>query len=485
MLKNETLALHTDLYQLNMMKSYFDLGKADKNAVFECYFRKLPFKSGYAIFAGLEHLISYLENLKFTKSDIEFLRETLAYPEDFLSYLENFKFKASLRSAIEGELVFANEPIIQVEGPLAHCQLIETVLLNIINYQTLIASKASRIKTILKEDKLLEFGSRRAQEIDAALWGTRAAYIGGCDATSNVLASKLFSIPIAGTHAHSFIQTFKSEYEAFKAYAESHKDCVFLLDTYDTLKSGLPNAIKVAQEMGDKINFLGVRIDSGDLAYLSKKIRLVLDEAGFTKAKIYASNDLDEDVILNLKMQGAKIEVWGVGTKLITAFSQPALGGVYKLVSLENDAGEMEDRIKISNNAEKVTTPGKKQVWRITGKEDKKSHGDFITLTDENPNDEESLTMFHPIHTYISKKVKNFEARAILQEIYDRGELKYKLPTLEEIKENARKNLASLWDEYKRTLNPQEYPVDLSQACWDNKMELIKKMKEKINKGKI
>lgn len=478
MFQNNNLALHTDLYQLNMMKTYFELGISNKNAVFECYFREIPFENGYAIFAGLQRLIEYLQNLKFSKSDIEYLKKTLNYPQDFLSYLESFKFQASIRSAVEGEVVFANEPIIQVEGPLAHCQLIETALLNIVNYQTLIATKASRIKTVIKDDKFLEFGSRRAQEIDAAIWGTRAAYIGGCDATSNILAGKLFNIPIAGTHAHSLIQTYKSDYEAFKAYAKTHKDCVFLVDTYDTLKSGVPNAIKVAKEMGDKINFLGVRIDSGDIAYISKKIRFLLDEAGFNNAKIYASNDLDESIILNLKMQNAKIDVWGVGTKLITAFSQPALGGVYKLVSIENDFGKMEDTIKISNNAQKVTTPGKKQVWRITQKHSKKSQGDYITLWNEDPASQKSINMFHPIHTYINKTIENFEARAILQTIYENGKLIYKLPNLQEIKQNTQTNLNSLWEEYKRILNPQEYPVDLSQACWNNKMDLIKKMKQ-------
>lgn len=477
---DDSLALHTDLYQLNMMKTYWEQGEANRNAVFECYFRSMPFGHGYAIFAGLERLVRYLENLRFSETDLDYLCEVIGYPESFLDYLRDFRFGCTVRSAVEGEVVFSNEPIVQVEGPLAHCQLIETALLNIVNYQTLIATKAARIKSVVGDDPLLEFGTRRAQELDAAIWGTRAAYLGGCDATSNVRAGKIFGIPVSGTHAHSLVQVYQDDYEAFKAYAQTHKDCVFLVDTYDTLRSGVPNAIRVAKEMGDKINFLGVRIDSGDMAYISKKVRQQLDEAGFTEAKIYASNDLDEATILNLKMQHAKIDVWGVGTKLITAFDQPALGGVYKLVSIENDQGVMEDTIKISSNAEKVSTPGKKQVWRITRRNGGKSEGDFVTLWDENPQAQEELFMFHPIHTYINKTVTDFIARPILQDIYQNGKLIYSLPSLVEVKENTKKNLDALWEEYKRDLNPQKYPVDLSTKCWEHKMKLLKETKKKI-----
>ena len=322
---DDSLTLHTDLYQINMMQTYWELGRADRNAVFECYFREMPFQHGYAIFAGLERLVHYLEELKFSQSDLDYLREVGGYPEDFLQYLADFEFKCSVRSAKEGDLVFANEPIVQVEGPLGQAQLIETALLNMVNFQTLIATKAARIKSVIGDDPLLEFGSRRAQEMDAAFWGTRAAYIGGADATSNVRAGKVFGIPASGTHAHSLVQSYGNDYDAFMAYAKTHKDCVFLVDTYDTLKLGVPTAIRVAKEMGDKINFLGVRIDSGDMAYISKRVREQLDEAGFTEAKVYASNDLDENTILSLKMQKAKIDVWGVGTKLITAYDQPAL----------------------------------------------------------------------------------------------------------------------------------------------------------------
>lgn len=477
---DDSLTLHTDLYQINMMQTYWELGRADLHAVFECYFREMPFNHGYAVFAGLERLANYLENLTFNDSDIAYLRGLEVYPEGFLEYLQNFEFKATVRSAREGELVFANEPLIQVEGPLAHCQLVETALLNMVNFQTLIATKAARIKSVIGEDPLLEFGTRRAQELDAAVWGTRAAYIGGADATSNVRAGKIFGIPASGTHAHSLVQSYGNDYEAFMAYAKTHKDCVFLVDTYDTLKSGVPSAIRVAKELGDKINFQGVRIDSGDMAYISKRVREQLDAAGFTEAKIYASNDLDEATILNLKMQKAKIDVWGVGTKLITAYDQPALGAVFKLVSIEDDEGKMMDTIKLSSNAEKVTTPGKKQVWRITRNFDGKSEGDYVTLWDEDPREEEAIFMFHPVHTFINKTVRDFTARPVLQDIFIEGKRVYELPALNEIKEYTKENLDSLWEEYKRDLNPQKYPVDLSTECWNHKMAIMERMKKSV-----
>ena len=368
----------------------------------------------------------------------------------------------------------------QVEGTLAECQLIETALLNIVNFQTLIATKASRVRMVSGDDPVLEFGTRRAQELDAAIWGTRAAYIGGCDATSNVRAGKMFGIPVSGTHAHALVQAYRDDYKAFKAYAESHRDCVFLVDTYAILKSGVPNAIRVAKEFGDKINFLGVRIDSGDMAYMSKKVRQQLDEAGFTKAKIYASSDLDEKTILNLKMQGAKIDVWGIGTRLITAYDQPALGCVYKLVSIEDENGVMVDTMKISNNAEKVSTPGKKQVWRITRNSDGKSEGDYIALWDERPDQLDELFMFHPVYTYINKTVKDFTARPILQPIFNNGKLVYELPKLQEIKAYKNEQIEALWDEYKRILNPEQYPVDLSQKTYDQKLASIAEIREEV-----
>lgn len=480
MYRDDSLTLHTDLYQLNMMQVYFDQGIHNKKAVFEVFFRKEPFANGYAIFAGLERIINYLNHLHFSKTDLAYLKE-LGYPQDFLTYLENLQMTLSVRSAKEGDLVFANEPIVQIEGPLAQCQLVETAILNIVNYQTLIATKAARIRSVINDEPLLEFGTRRAQELDAAIWGTRAAVIGGADATSNVRAGKMFDIPVSGTHAHALVQTYGNDYDAFMAYAATHKDCVFLVDTYDTLRLGVPAAIKAAKELGDKINFLGVRLDSGDLAYLSKKVRKQLDEAGFPDAHIYASNDLDENTILNLKMQKAKIDVWGVGTKLITAYDQPALGAVYKIVALEDDKGIMQNTIKLSNNAEKVSTPGKKQVWRITSRDKGKSEGDYITYDGVDVNEAEELHMFHPTYTYINKTVKNFDAVPLLQDVFDQGQLVYQQPDLMAIKDYAKKELDHLWDEYKRVLNPQDYPVDLAPDVWQDKMDLIAKMREKAN----
>ncbi len=485
MYKDDSLTLHTDLYQINMMQVYFNKGIHNKRAVFEAYFRKVPFENGYAVFAGLERIVRYLENLSFSDSDLSYLEE-LGYPEEFLDYLKNLKMELTVKSAKEGDLVFANEPLVQIEGPLAQCQLVETAILNIINYQTLVATKAARIRSVIEDEPLLEFGTRRAQEMDAAIWGTRAAIIGGANATSNVRAGKIFNIPVSGTHAHALVQTYGDDYQAFKAYAETHKDCVFLVDTYDTLRVGVPNAIRVAKEMGEKINFLGVRLDSGDLAYLSKKVRQQLDDAGFPNAKIYASNDLDENTILNLKMQKAKIDVWGVGTKLITAYDQPALGAVYKIVSIETDAGSMRDTIKLSNNAEKVSTPGKKQVWRITSRAKGKSEGDYITFADTDVTQLDEIEMFHPTYTYINKTVRDFDAVPLLVDIFDKGKLVYQLPSLQEIQEYGRKEFDQLWDEYKRVLNPQDYPVDLARDVWQNKMDLIDRIhKEALAKGEV
>ena len=485
MFQDDSLTLHTDLYQINMMQVYFEQGIHDKNAVFEVYFRKEPFKNGYAVFAGLERIVRYLENLKFSESDLAYL-ETLGYDEPFLDYLRHLEMTLSVRSAREGDLVFANEPIVQIEGPLAQCQLVETAILNIVNFQTLVATKAARIRSVIDDEPLLEFGTRRAQEMDAAIWGTRAAVIGGANATSNVRAGKLFGIPVSGTHAHALVQAYGNDYEAFKAYAKTHKDCVFLVDTFDTLRSGVPTAIRVAKELGDSINFLGVRLDSGDLAYLSKKVRQQLDEAGFPDAKIYASNDLDENTILNLKMQKAKIDVCGVGTKLITAYDQPALGAVYKIVSIEDDNGQMVDRIKLSNNAEKVSTPGKKQVWRITSREKGKSEGDYITFADSDVTSLDEIEMFHPTYTYINKTVRDFDAVPLLVDIFDKGELVYSLPSLEDIQVYARKEFDKLWDEYKRVLNPQDYPVDLARDVWQHKMNLIDRIRrDTYAKGEV
>lgn len=476
--QDDSLALHTDLYEINMMLTHWKNNNHNRKAVFEMYYRTNPFGMGYTIFTGLEKLVNYINNLTFTESDIQYLRNHHEYPDDFLQFLKKWRFKGSIRSFKEGEVAFANEPLIQVEGPIIDCLLIETALLNIINFQTLVATKAAKIKTVAKEDSVLEFGARRAQEMDAAIWGARATYIGGAEATSNVRAAKLFGMPASGTHAHSLIQAYRDEYEAFKAYAKTHKNSVFLVDTYNTLESGVPNAIRVAKELKDETNFVGVRLDSGDLSYLSKRVRQQLDEAGFTNAKIIASNDLDAETILNLKMQGAKIDTWGVGTKMITAYDQPALGGVYKLVYIEGNDGEMHRTLKLTGDANKISTPGKKQVWRIRSQKGTKPEGDYVTLfEEEDPGQNDELFMFHPQHPYINKTVKDFEARPLLIDIFKDGELVYDLPKLEDIKAYTTYCLSEQYEEYKRILNPEPYPVDLSQKLYDSKMDAIKKFR--------
>lgn len=473
---DDSFALHTDMYQINMAEAYWADNLHTKKAVFDLYFRKLPFGNGYAIFAGLERIIDYLQTFHFSESDLDYLKE-IGYKEDYVDYLRTVRFTGTVRSIKEGEVVFGDEPILRVEAPLVEAQLIETALLNIVNYQTLIATKASRIKQVVGDQPVSEYGTRRAHEFDAALWGTRAAFIGGFSSTSNVRAGKRFGLPVSGTHAHSFVQAYRDEYTAFHKYAKRHKDCVFLVDTYDTLKSGVPTAIKVAKELGDKINFIGIRLDSGDLAYLSKEARKLLDEAGFVDTKIYASNDLDEYTIMNLNAQGAEIDAWGIGTKAITAFDQPALGAVYKLVAIEGDNGQMRDTIKISASPEKVTTPGLKKIYRIINNLTKKSEGDYIVLANEQPEQETKLHMFHPVHTYIGKFVTNFTAEDLHEDIFDDGKLVYDCPSIEEIQSYAEQQLELLWEEYKRSLNPAEYPVNLSQACWDNKMRNIEEAK--------
>ncbi|MBC6973843.1 nicotinate phosphoribosyltransferase [Bacillus sp. Xin] len=478
--KDDSYALHTDLYQINMAYTYWKDGIHKRRSVFDLYFRKLPFKNGYAIFAGLEKIIEYIEDFRFTDSDIAYLKE-LGFEEEFLHYLQSMKFTGTIRSMQEGEVVFNNEPLLRVDAPLGEAQIIETALLNIVNYQTLIATKAARMKHAADNDELLEFGTRRAHEFDAALWGTRAAFIGGFSSTSNVRAGKRFGIPVAGTHAHSFVQAYRDEYVAFKKYAETHKKCVFLVDTYDTLKSGVPNAIRVAKEFGDRIDFYGIRLDSGDMAYLSKEARKLLDAAGFTNTKIIASSDLDEYTIMHLKSQGAKIDVWGVGTKLITSFEQPALGAVYKLVAIEDENETLNDTIKISSNPEKITTPGLKRVYRIINRVNGHSEGDYIALETEVPEQEERLKMFHPVHTYISKFVTNFEAKELHHNIFVKGKRTYKLPEIQNIQRYAHDSLNVFWEEYKRTLNPEEYPVDLSQECWDHKMNYIQTVRNQVS----
>ena len=460
-------ALHTDLYQINMGYAYFKDGIHERKSYFDVYFRKIPFGGGYAVFAGLEKVVEYLAGL--------------GYEDSYLQYLKQMKFTGSIRSVREGEIVFGNEPLIRVEAPLIQAQIIETAILNIVNYQILIATKAARIKHLCPNEPCMEFGTRRAHEFDAAVWGARAAIIGGFDSTSNVKAAKLFGIPCSGTHAHSFVQAYEDEKVAFKKYAAAHKDCYFLVDTYDTLRSGIPTAIEVADELKDKINFLGIRLDSGDIAYLSKEARKMLDAAGYPNAKVVASNDLDEATITHLKQEGARIDAWGIGTKLITAYDNPALGAVYKLACLEDENGNMVDRLKVSENPAKLTIPGIKRVYRIINKENGMAAGDYIALESEDVSKEKSIKLFHPTHTYLEKEVENFEARDLHVDVFKDGRQVYAIPSVQESAQYFKENKKTLWNEYLRLLNPEFYPVDLSTKCWENRNNILRKVTKKQN----
>ena len=478
--KYEGDALHTDLYQINMGYAYFKDGVHERKAYFDVYFRKIPFGGGYAVFAGLEKVVEYLNSFEFADSDIEYLAG-LGYEDSYLQYLKQMKFTGSIRSVREGEIVFGNEPLIRVEAPLIQAQIIETAILNIVNYQILIATKAARIKHLCPNEPCMEFGTRRAHEFDAAVWGARAAIIGGFDSTSNVKAAKLFGIPCSGTHAHSFVQAYEDEKVAFKKYAAAHKDCYFLVDTYDTLRSGIPTAIEVADELKDKINFLGIRLDSGDIAYLSKEARKMLDAAGYPNAKVVASNDLDEATITHLKQEGARIDAWGIGTKLITAYDNPALGAVYKLACLEDENGNMVDRLKVSENPGKLTIPGIKRVYRIINKENGMAAGDYIALESEDVSKEKSIKLFHPTHTYLEKEVENFEARDLHVDVFKDGRQVYAIPSVQESAQYFKENKKTLWNEYLRLLNPEFYPVDLSTKCWENRNNILRKVTKKQN----
>jgi nicotinate phosphoribosyltransferase len=475
----DNLTLHTDKYQINMMYAHWIHGTTGVRAVFDVYFRKLPFGNGYAVFAGLERIVRYIQGLRFGDEEIAYLSEQEErYAPEFLEALRGFRFTGDLYSMREGTVVFAGEPLLRIEAPMFEAHLIETALLNFMNYQTLVATKAARIKQAAPDDVLLEFGSRRAQEADAAIWGARAAYVAGFHATSNVRAGMLFGIPAKGTHAHAWVQAHESEEEAFIRYAEALPDQVTLLvDTYDTIKSGIPNAIRVAHMLEAKGKRMSaIRLDSGDLTYLSKRARAMLDEAGLPYVKIVASNDLDENIIFNLKAQGARIDTWGVGTKLITAADNPALGGVYKLVAREKDGG-YEPVIKISGNPEKVTTPGIKEVYRIVNRQTGKAEADYIALKEEVDVREGSrIKLFDPVHPYLHKYVDDYVAQPLLVPVFQGGELvSSALPDLEQIRDHHRSQLDLFWPEYTRKLNPEPYPVDLSVKAWELKMDLIAK----------
>lgn len=472
------LTLLTDFYQLTMMQGYIENNKEQQLVIFDLFFRSNPYEGSYSIAAGLQQVIEYINNLSFSSEDLNYLKSLNVFSNEFIEFLRNFRFTGDIYSVVEGTLIFPNEPFLKVIAPIVQAQLIETALLNIINHQSLIATKASRVKWAAGDDAVLEFGLRRAQGPDAGILGARAAVIGGCTATSNVLAGKRFDIPVKGTHAHSWVMSFNSELEAFRAYAKLYPDsCLLLVDTYDTLKSGVPNAIKVFQEMRDQgieLKSYGIRLDSGDLSYLSKKARDMLDKTGFEDAIISASSDLDEYLIRDLKLQGAKINLWGVGTHLITSKGCPAFGGVYKLAAIhENDT--FISKIKISENPDKVTNPGNKKVLRIYDKITGKIIADLIALENEEFNSEEPLVLFDPQNTWKKKTLDagTYSIKPILIPVFLNGKCVYESPSTFDIKNHCEEELATLWDESRRLVNPQTVYVDLSKKLFDLKQKML------------
>lgn len=480
-MNKRNLTLLTDLYELTMMNGYLKHKKHEDIVIFDVFFRQNELIT-YSISAGLEQAIDYVLNLKFDKEDIDYLRSLNLFSEEFLNVLSNLKFTGDIYAVKEGTMVFPGEAIFTVKAPLIQAQLIETAVLNIINHQTLIASKAAKVCYSAKGDNVMEFGLRRAQGPDAGIYGSRASIIGGCNSTSNVLAGQVFNVPVSGTHAHSWVMNFDSEYEAFKAYAETYPDSVLLLvDTYDTLKSGIPNAIKVFDELkkqGKKP--IGIRLDSGDLAYLTKKARQMLDDAGYEDAIICASGDLDEKLIQSLKVQGAKINSWGIGTKLITSADMPALGGVYKLAGVVNKDGSITPKIKVSDNSAKITNPGFKKICRVYDDYTGKAEADVIMLMDEVIDESKPLTLTHPIETWKKITFNNYKIKYLTTQIVKDGKLIYDMPTLKEIKEYAKSEMNTFWDEYLRIDKPHIYKVDLS----DKLLELKTNMLKEIRKGK-
>ncbi len=477
MITNENYTMLTDFYEITMANGFFNEGYKDRIVYFDLFFRTVPDGGGFAIMAGVEQAMEYLKNLKFTPEDIEYLRGKGLFSEAFLEYLENFKFTCDVWAIPEGTPIFPGEPIMTVRGPAIQAQFIETMLLLTINFQTLIATKANRIARAAEGRAVMEFGARRAQGAYAAIYGARAAYIGGCPGTSNVLTDRKYGVPALGTMAHSWVQMFDSEYEAFCAYARNYPDdTTLLIDTYNVLKSGLPNAIKcfdeVLKPMGKRPK--GVRIDSGDITYLSKKCRKILDQAGYSDCAIVASNSLDEYIIRDMLIQGAKIDSFGVGERLITSKSNPVMGGVYKLVAVEKEDGTVEPKIKISENVAKITTPCFKQVYRFYDLETDKAIADVITLFDEKIEYNKPYELFDPEFTWKRKKVENFYVRPLLQRIFKNGEPVYESPSAQDIKEYCEDQLDTLWDELKRFENPHKYYVDLSQSLWQIKNDLLR-----------
>ena len=469
------LTLLTDLYQLTMGYGFYRQNKHEEEVVFDLFFRKNALIS-YSLFAGLEQAMDYLLNWHFDEEDIEYLRSLQLFDEGFLTYLRNMKFTGDVYAVCEGEPVFPGEPILTVKAPLIQAQFAETALLNIINHQTLIATKSSKIcRATAGKGVVMEFGLRRAQGPDAGINGARAAIIGGCSSTSNVIAGKAFNVPVAGTMAHSWVMDYPTEYDAFRAYADAYPDnCLLLVDTYDTLRSGVPNAIKVFKELkaeGHKPK--GIRLDSGDLAYLSKKARKMLDEAGFPEAMICVSGDLEERSINSLLQQGAKIDSWGVGTKLITSEDLPALGGVYKLAAVIEKDGTMIPKIKLSDNTAKITNPSFKRLYRLYDKENGMAIADLITMRDEVVDEDKPLTLFHPVETWKTHEVENFRVEELQHTIVEKGKLVYQFPPLLEVQKFSKAQLAKFWEEYLRLDVPHVYKVDLSHKLHALKFGMI------------
>lgn len=481
----QNLTLLTDLYELTMMQGYFKNKAQNETVIFDAFYRSNPQGGGYAISAGLEQVIEYINNLHFSREDISYLSGLRLFEKDFLEYLESFHFSGDIYAIPEGNLMFPREPMVKVIAPIMEAQLIETAILNIINHQSLIATKASRVCYAAKGDGIMEFGLRRAQGPDAGLYGARAAMIGGCVGTSNVLAGQLFDVPVKGTHAHSWIMSFPDEYTAFKTYARMYPSaCILLVDTYDTLKSGVPNAIKVFQEMqeeGIPLTFYGIRLDSGDLAYLSKKARKMLDEAGFTDAIISASNDLDEFLIDSLKAQGAAITSWGVGTHLITSKDCPSFGGVYKLAAIMGINGNFIPKIKLSENSEKITNPGNKTIYRIYEKNTGKVKADLICLVGETFDENQPLLLFDPLEPWKKTKLAagSFYLKELLVPVFLKGKCVYHSPSVMEIRQICQNELNTLWDETRRLVNPHKVYVDLSAKLYDMKITLLDQMGER------
>ncbi|MBQ3503479.1 MAG: nicotinate phosphoribosyltransferase [Oscillospiraceae bacterium] len=479
MVVNEKLNLTMlcDFYELTMSQGYFTKGYRDRIAYFDLFFRRCPDGGGFAIAAGLEQIVKYIQELHFSPADIEYLRQRKLFSEEFLEYLSDFRFTGDIWAVPEGTPMFPNEPILTVRAPAIEAQLIETYLLLCVNHQSLIATKANRVVRAAEGRTVLEFGSRRAQGADAAILGARAAYIGGCHGTACVIADQLFGVKAGGTMAHAWVQMFDTEYEAFKAYAQMYpENCTLLVDTYNTLKSGVPNAIRVFNEVLKPLGITkcGIRLDSGDMAYLTRKARVMLDEAGWTECAISVSNSLDEHIIRDVLRQGAKIDLFGVGERLITARSEPVFGGVYKLVAVEQGDGTVTPKIKISENVAKITNPHYKRLYRFFGNDTGKAIADYLAIYDEVIDDTADLEIFDPDATWKRKTVYNFTAKELQVPIFRNGELVYTLPTLEEVRSYCLQQMDTLWDEVKRFDNPHTYYVDLSQKLWDIKYGLLK-----------